>query len=183
MSRIGKKPILLPKEVEFNVSNSLVLVKGPKGELKKEINPAIKVSVEGDSICLRPVSGSNAKEVSPLWGLYRSLLKNMVKGVSVGFEKSLTFQGVGFRAVVKGSDLELSLGFTNPVVVKGPAGISFKVEKNKITVFGIDKELVGQVAAEIRKQRKPEPYHGSGIKYENEVIIKKAGKKAATATT
>ena len=132
---------------------------------------------------MRPVSGSNAKEVSPLWGLYRSLLKNMVKGVSAGFEKSLTFQGVGFRAVVKGSDLELSLGFTNPVVVKGPAGISFKVEKNKITVFGIDKELVGQVAAEIRKQRKPEPYHGSGIKYENEVIIKKAGKKAATATT
>ena len=183
MSRIGKKPILLPKEVEFNVSNSLVLVKGPKGELKKEINPAIKVSVEGDSICLRPVSGSNAKEVSPLWGLYRSLLKNMVKGVCVGFEKFLTFQGVGFRAVVRGSDLELSLGFTNPVIVKGPAGISFKVEKNKITVFGIDKELVGQVAAEIRKQRKPEPYHGSGIKYENEVIIKKAGKKAATATS
>ena len=107
----------------------------------------------------------------------------MIKGVNTGFEKNLIFQGVGFKAIVKGNGLELFLGFTNPVTIKGAEGILFKVDKNKITVSGIDKELVGQVAATIRKQRKPEPYRGSGIKYENEIIIKKAGKKAAVAAT
>ncbi len=181
MSRIGKKLILLPKGVDLKIEAGFVLVKGPKGELKKELNPKIKVEVEGENIFVKPADGANQDETSPLWGLYRSLIVNMVKGVSVGFEKALTFQGVGFKAAVKGNDLELNLGFTNPRTVKGPNGISFKVEKNKIVVSGIDKELVGQIAAEIRKQRKPEPYQGSGIKYENEVIARKAGKKAAVA--
>ncbi len=183
MSRIGKKPILLPKEVDLKVEAGFVWVKGPKGDLKKELDPKVKVETEGENIFVRPVDSGNREEISPLWGLYHSLIANMVKGVSVGFEKALTFQGVGFRASVKGSDLELSLGFTNPITIKGPSGILFKVEKNKITVSGIDKELVGRVAAEIRNQRKPEPYQGSGIKYENEVIARKAGKKAAVAAT
>lgn len=172
---------MLPKGVDLKVEAGFVLVKGAKGELKKKLDPGIKVEIEGENIFVRPVDSVNQEEIYPLWGLYHSLVANMVKGVSVGFEKALTFQGVGFRAAVKGSDLELSLGFTNPRIVKGPVGISFKVEKNKITVSGIDKELVGRLAAEIRRQRKPEPYQGSGIKYENEVIVRKAGKKAAVA--
>jgi len=181
MSRIGKKLIPLPKEVSLKISDGLILVKGPKGELKRKLDPRIKVETESENVFVKLREGSDVVSLSPLWGLYRSLVANMLKGVSVGFEKSLTFQGVGFRALNKGSDLELQLGFTNPIVIKGPEGISFKVEKNKITVSGIDKESVGQVSAEIRKQRKPEPYRGSGIKYEDEVIIKKAGKKATVA--
>ncbi|MBI2057417.1 MAG: 50S ribosomal protein L6 [Candidatus Yanofskybacteria bacterium] len=180
MSRIGKKFILLPKGVELKVQDGFIISKGPNGELKKKLDPRITVQVQAEEVFVRPKEGA-AEEVDSLWGLYRSLISNMVKGVSAPFEKILTFQGVGFRAAVKGSDLELHLGFTNPVTIKGPDGISFKVEKNKIIVSGIDKETVGQVAADIRKQRKPEPYQGSGIKYEKEVIVRKAGKKAATA--
>lgn len=183
MSRIGKKPILLPKDVSLKIEGGDVLVKGPKGELKIKVDPSIEISLEGENIFLKPAGGQNISEVSALWGLYHSLVANMVKGVASGFEKSLTFQGIGFKAVPKGSDLELSLGFTNTIVIKAPEGISFKVEKNKITVSGIDRGLVGQIAAEIRKQRKPEPYRGSGIKYEDEVIIRKAGKKAAATAS
>ncbi|HEY4484618.1 MAG TPA: 50S ribosomal protein L6 [Candidatus Paceibacterota bacterium] len=179
MSRTGKKPILLPSGVELKVQDGFVVTKGPNGELKKRLDPRILVEVQDGKVFVKPKDAN--EETAPLWGLYRSLIFNMVKGSSSQFEKILTFQGVGFRAAVKGSDLELHLGFTNPVTVKGPAGISFKVEKNKIIVSGSDKEAVGQVAAEIRKQRKPEPYQGSGIKYEKEVIVRKAGKKAAAA--
>lgn len=181
MSRIGKKTIQAPAGVEIKLESSLLKVKGPKGELNREIDSRVSVEIDGSTIRVGIKKSTGSKEESIVWGLYRSLINNMVKGVSAGFEKVLTFQGVGYRANVKGNDLELNLGFSHPKEVKGPAGVQFKVEKNKITVSGIDKELVGQVAAEIKKQRPPEPYHGSGIKYENEIIIKKAGKKAATA--
>ena len=183
MSRIGKKPIAMPKGVEFKLEGSLLKVKGPKGELQRQIDPRISIESKENEVWVGIKNKTGDKSDSIFWGLYRALINNMIKGVSVGFEKALTFQGVGYRAAVKGNDLELNLGYSHPKEVKAPAGIQFKVEKNKITVSGIEKDLVGQVAAEIKKQRPPEPYHGSGIKYENEIIIKKAGKKAATAAT
>ena len=180
MSRIGKKPIQIPSGVEIKLDGSVLKVKGPKGELNREIDPRIVLQMADQTVKVTVKNKMGDKRGSILWGLYRSLINNMIKGVSTGFEKALTFQGVGYRATVKGNDLELNLGFSHPKEVKGPPGIQFKVEKNKITVAGIEKDLVGQVAAEIKKQRPPEPYRGSGIKYESEVIIKKAGKKAAT---
>lgn len=181
MSRIGKKTIEVPKGVEIKLEGNLIRVKGPKGELSREIDSQVLVKVEDGKISVGINQEKAGKDSSVFWGLYRSLINNMVKGVSVGFEKVLTFQGVGYRAAVKGSELELHLGFNEPRQIKAPAGIEFKVEKNKITVSGMEKEMVGQVAAEIKKQRPPEPYQGSGIKYEDEIIVKKAGKKAATA--
>lgn len=180
MSRIGKKLIQVPSGVEIKLDGSLLRIKGPKGELTRTIDSRVAVEVEGQNIKVGVKKLTGDKSESIFWGLYRSLINNMVQGVSAGFEKVLTFQGVGYRATVKENDLELNLGYSHPKEVKGPPGIRFKVEKNKITVSGIDKELVGQVAAEIKKQRLPEPYQLSGIKYEKEVIIKKAGKKAAT---
>lgn len=181
MSRIGKKIIPVPGGVEISLDGFLLKVRGPKGQLERTIDPQITVEVADQMVKVGLKNDLQNKQQSILWGLYRALINNMIKGVSTGFEKALTFQGVGYRANIKGSDLELNLGFSHPKEVKAPAGIQFKVEKNKITVSGIEKDLVGQVAAEIKKQRPPEPYHGSGIKYENEIIIKKAGKKAATA--
>lgn len=181
MSRIGKKTIEVPKGVEVKLEGTLLKVKGPKGELSREIDPRVSVKMEEGQVVVGVNQENLSRESSVFWGLYRSLINNMIKGVNVGFEKALTFQGVGYRATVKGNDLELHLGFNEPREIKAPAGISFKVEKNRIVVSGIEKDLVGQVAAEIKKQRPPEPYQGSGIKYEDEVIIKKAGKKAATA--
>ncbi len=171
----------MPKGVEAKLEGSLLKIKGPKGELSREIEPRISVEIKENEILVGVKKETGGKEDSIFWGLYRALINNMIKGVSVGFDKVLTFQGVGYRATVKGNDLELNLGYSHPKEVKAPAGIQFKVEKNKITVSGIEKDLVGQMAAEIKKQRPPEPYQLSGIKYENEVIIKKAGKKAATA--
>lgn len=181
MSRIGKKPIAVPSGVEVKLEGVLFKAKGPKGELRRPIDQRIGVEFKDGQVWVFVKNETGTKQDHVFWGLYRSLINNMIKGVSAGFEKVLTFQGVGYRATVKGNDLELNLGFSHPKEVKGPEGIQFKVEKNKIIVSGIDKELVGQVAAEIKKQRPPEPYQLSGIKYEKEVIIKKAGKKAATA--
>lgn len=180
MSRIGKKTINLPKGVELKLDDNFVVAKGPKGELKKNLDPRIEIVIESDKV--RVKLKEEEKGLSALWGLYRSLVANMIKGVEQGFERVLTFQGVGFRVAVVGSNLELNLGFSHPIKYEAPTGISFKVEKNKIMVMGIDRELVGQVAASIRSFRKPEPYQGSGIKYAEEIIIKKAGKKAATTT-
>ena len=181
MSRIGKKTIIVPSGVEVKLEGSLIKVKGPKGELSREIDPRVTVKLEDGKVSVGISKENMSKESPVFWGLFRSLINNMIKGVSVGFQKILTFQGVGYRAAVKGNDLELHLGFNEPREIKAPLGIEFKVEKNKIIVSGIEKDLVGQVAAEVKKQRPPEPYHGSGIKYEDEIIVKKAGKKAATA--
>lgn len=178
MSRIGKKPIQIPQGVEVRLEGRKLVVKGPKGELSREIPEVVDFKIENGLavVSLKTNSSKNAN----LWGLGRALLAIMVKGVSEGFEKSLEFNGVGFKAQVKGDSLEMGLGYTHPVVINAPKGISFQIEKNVITVKGVDKEVVGQVAALIRASRLPEPYKGTGIKYKGEVILRKAGKKAAT---
>ncbi|HEY4507235.1 MAG TPA: 50S ribosomal protein L6 [Candidatus Paceibacterota bacterium] len=181
MSRIGKKKIKLPDGVEVKIEGVLVRVKGPKGELEREMPQGLDIVVENGFLSVG-LSGDLSKNRSNynFWGLGRALLASMIEGVSKGFEKNLEFTGVGFRAQVKGDSIELNLGFTNPVIIKGPTGVTFVVEKNLIRVTGIDKEKVGQTAALIRDARPPEPYKGTGIKYQGEVILRKAGKKAAT---
>ncbi|OHB17687.1 MAG: 50S ribosomal protein L6 [Parcubacteria group bacterium RIFCSPLOWO2_01_FULL_40_65] len=185
MSRIGKQPIKIPENVEIKISVNSILVKGPKGEISKNLHPNVIVEEKDGEILVKPKNDS--KESRALWGTYRSLINNMVKGVKDGFEKVLIYEGIGFKSEVKsdsliesGKILELNVGFTHSVKVPAPKGIDFKVEKNQITVSGIDKELVGQVAADIRKVKPPEPYKGKGIRYKDEIILRKAGKKAAT---
>ena len=180
MSKIGKKPILIPKGVEIKIDGSFVSAKGPKGGLKLQLPAGLDIKMEEDRLTLAPKNMN--KESRALWGLGSALTRNTLKGVSEGFEKVLEFQGVGYKAVVKGvNGLELGLGYSHPISYTAPEGITFKVEKNSITVQGIDKETVGKVAAEIRSFREPEPYKGSGIRYKNEVITRKAGKKAVAS--
>ncbi|OGN28014.1 MAG: 50S ribosomal protein L6 [Candidatus Yanofskybacteria bacterium RIFCSPLOWO2_01_FULL_49_17] len=179
MSKIGKKPIIIPDKVEINVSSGSVTVKGPKGTLTKKLPAKVSVAVSDKVLNIRPETVDRQGKMA--WGLARALVQNMILGVSEGFEKVLEFQGVGYKATVKGNDLELGLGYSHPVTVHGPEGVTFKTEKNSICIQGADKELVGKVAAEIRSHRKPEPYKGSGIRYVGEHVRRKAGKKAATA--
>jgi len=181
MSKIGKKPIEIPKGVEIKINGSSVSVKGPKGELSDNFDSSVSIVVEGDSLSVRSKEGLSDKNKKALWGLTRSLIMNMIKGVTQGFEKKLEFEGVGYKASVKGDQLELSLGYSHQIYIKAPVGITFNVEKSVIKVSGIDNELVGHVAAEIKSKRLPEPYKGKGIRYQGEVIRRKAGKKAATA--
>ena len=179
MSRIGRAPITIPAGVTVKVGeDNLVSVKGPKGELSRKINQDMKVTVEGNTITVeRP---SDDKTHRSLHGLSRTLINNMVVGVTDGFSKNLEINGVGYRAQKQGKNLNLSLGFSHPVVVEPPAGINFEVPSaNAITVSGIDKELVGAVAAKIRSYREPEPYKGKGIKYAGEHIRRKEGKAGA----
>jgi len=176
MSRIGKKPIEITDGVKVEVSENEVKVSGPKGELKQTFSPEIKIDVKDGKVLIAPKSELQ-KKARGLWGLYRALIANMIEGVSKGFEKKLEIEGVGFKAAVAGDKLVLNLGFVNPVEVKKPEGIAFLVEKNVITVSGIDKQLVGETAAIIRKQKKAEPYKGKGIKYQGEKIRRKEGKK------
>lgn len=176
MSRIGKLPIELPDKVEVAIEDGKVTVKGPKGELTKIINSKIKVEKNGNIVTVSNVS--NSKDSNALWGLYRSLIFNMVKGVSQGFEKKLEVNGVGYRATQEKNKLVLNLGYSHPIEFVLPEYVEAKVEKNIITLSSFDKQLVGQVAANIRKIRKPEPYKGKGIKYVDEVIRRKAGKTA-----
>jgi len=175
MSRIGKLPIPLPTGVTVEINGQDVAVKGTKGELKITVSEPIKVSQEdGNVIVSRPDDEAVSKS---LHGLTRSLIANNVQGVSEGFTKNLEIVGTGYRAAAKGSDLELSLGFSHPVIVTPPAGVSLAVEGNtKIIVSGIDKQAVGEMAANIRKLRKPEPYKGKGVRYEGERVRRKAGK-------
>ena len=183
MSRIGKKSIPIPSGVEIKIDGQIVSAKGPKGELKQELPAVLEVKKNDDRISIEPKNKTLAdREISKLWGLNRAIVSNMIKGVSEGFKKELEFSGVGFKAQVKGTDLELNLGYTNPVVIRGLNGVTFQVEKNTIAVSGLDKELVGRVAAEVRAARLPEPYKGTGIKYKGEVIRRKAGKKAVTTS-
>jgi len=177
MSHIGKKLIKIPEGIEIKLENDFIIIKGPKGEIKNRLRPEIKVEIENKEIKLKPVIFH--KESKALWGTYRSLIANMVEGATKGFSKSLELVGVGYRANLEGKDLILSLGYSHLIKIKAPAGIDFKVEKNTITVSGIDKQLVGQIAAEIREKRKPEPYKGKGVRYKGEIIKRKAGKKAA----
>jgi large subunit ribosomal protein L6 len=175
MSRIGKLPIDLPAGVSVTVDGQAVTVKGPKGELSLTVAEPIRVSVEENTVTVsRPDDESSSKA---LHGLTRTLIANNVHGVSQGFSKNLEIVGTGYRAAAKGSSIELALGFSHPVVVNPPAGITLTVEGNtKIVVSGIDKQAVGEVAANIRKIRKPEPYKGKGVRYEGERVRRKAGK-------
>jgi len=180
MSRVGKKPILIPENVEVKIDGQKVAVKGPKGELLKEIRPEVKIELKEEKIFV--FSQGDTKKIRALWGLSRSLLANMIKGVTEDYEKKLEIEGLGFKASLDGEDLVLSVGFTNPVKIKAPAGIKFSVDKNVVTVSGADKELVGQIASKIRKTNPPEPYKGKGIRYAGEVIRRKVGKKVAVTT-
>lgn len=176
MSRIGKQPIIIPNGVAVSISDGRVVIKGPKGEVARNIRPEISVEVKDGNIIVLPVKPG--KKTPAFWGLTRALLAHAVEGVSNGFEKKLEIEGVGYRAQMDGKDLVLSLGFSHPVRVSPPAGIEFKVEKNTVTVSGFAKEAVGETAAHIRALKKPEPYKGKGIRYMGEVVRRKAGKKA-----
>ena len=178
MSRIGKKPISLPNAVEVTVDGNLITVKGPKGVLTQALPEGIGVQVEDNQIQVtRP---NDSKTVCAYHGLSRALVANMVEGVTNGFEKKLELIGVGYRSQMQGKKLVISIGFSHPVEVDAPEGIEFEVPAaTKITIKGIDKQLVGNTAAHIRAIRKPEPYKGKGIKYDNEVIRRKAGKSGA----
>jgi len=178
MSRIGKKPIEIPPGVEVNIEGQRITVKGPKGNLSREIPPEIKVKSQGVQILLSPQI--ETKKTKAFWGLFRSLISNMVKGVTEGFEKKLEIEGLGFKAQVAGNDLELFVGFTHSVKIKAPENIKFSVEKNVIAVSGPDLEKVSQTAARIRKAKPAEPYKGKGIKYLGEQIRRKVGKKVVT---
>jgi len=176
MSKIGKQPISIPAGVEVKLDGNLVVAKGVKGELKREIDPVIKIEKKEEQLILSPAK--KTKKTSALWGLSRMLVANMLEGVAKGFEKKLELEGIGYRVALQGGNLVLGLGYSHPVEFRAPGGIEFKVEKNAITVSGINKETVGQTAADIRKLRPPEPYKGKGIRYAGEVIKLKAGKKA-----
>lgn len=177
MSRIGKKPIALPEKVEIKVSPSnLVEVKGPKGTLSYQISKLVKVEKKDKNV---EISGGTDRVGRSIWGLSRTLVSNMIQGVSGGFKKELEFNGVGYKAAVNGTTLQLNLGHSHQIDYKLPKGIEVKVLKNVIEVHGADKELVGFVAAEIRAYRPHEPYKGKGMKYVGEKVIRKAGKTGA----
>lgn len=178
MSRIGAQPIPIPASVRVDIADGAVTVAGPRGTLTREIVQEIGIAVAGDTIVLSPRIDS--RRTSALWGLMRALVANMVRGVSLGFEKKLEYEGIGYRAAMEGTTLVMQLGFSHPVRFVAPQGIVLKVERNTITVSGADKEAVGLAAASIRAYKKPEPYKGKGIRYQGEVIRRKVGKKGAT---
>ena len=175
MSRIGRRPIAIPSGVEIDLRGSHITVRGPKGELQRTLPAAMRVHVDAAQVTVeRP---SEAKPHRELHGLTRTLVANMVEGVTNGYRKSLEISGVGYRAQKVGDNLQLSLGYSHPVDVEAPAGISFEIESpTRLSVVGIDKQLVGEVAARVRSQRKPEPYKGKGVRYVGEQVRRKAGK-------
>ncbi|HEX9236845.1 MAG TPA: 50S ribosomal protein L6 [Actinomycetota bacterium] len=180
MSRIGRQPIAVPSGVEVRVEGATVAVTGPRGSLERSFHPDMLIRLEDSTLSVQRPSEERLHR--SLHGLTRSLLANMVEGVTSGFERRLEIVGVGYRVALKGRDLELALGFSHPVTVPAPEGIEFEVPApNRVVVRGIDKQLVGEVAANIRKIRKPEPYKGKGVRYEGEYVRKKAGKAAKGA--
>ena len=174
MSRIGKVPVNIPEKVEVSIKNNVVTVKGAKGTLTSTLNDNVVAVIEGKIINVKPKTDSATARAQ--WGTARTQINNMVVGVSTGFVKSLEFTGVGYKAAVSGTTLNLSLGYSHTIDYVLPAGISAKVNKNVIDIEGANKELVGQVAAKVRSFREPEPYKGKGVRYTDETIIRKAGK-------
>ena len=175
MSKVGKLPVASPAGVTVNVANGLISVKGPKGELKQSFHDEIDIKVEGTEVVL--TTKNNAKQTNAYHGLYRSLINNMVKGVTDGFTKTLVITGVGYRAEVKGKELVMNLGYSSDYIAIIPEGLTVVATPDgKLTVSGINKQLVGEFCSQIRKLRKPEPYKGKGIRYETEVIRRKVGK-------
>lgn len=177
MSRIGKKEIQIPKGVKVTRNGANISVVGTKGSITREFRDDIEIKIEADLITLNPKR--NDKFSKSLWGTYASHLMNMIKGVEAPYEKKLILEGVGFKSELKGKELHLALGFSHPVVVVVPDGLTATVEKNNLTFTGIDKELVGSFTAEVRALKKPEPYKGKGFRYHDEVIRRKQGKKTA----
>ena len=175
MSKVGKLPVALPAGVTVTVADNVMTVKGPKGELKQPFSSNIKIDVQSNEVVLSTLN--ETKQAGADHGLYRSLLNNMVKGVSEGFTKTLVITGVGYRAEVKGKELVMNLGYSSDYIVIIPNGVTVTTTPDgKVTVAGIDKQLVGEFCSQIRKLRKPEPYKGKGIRYDNEVIRRKVGK-------
>ncbi|MEK7647044.1 MAG: 50S ribosomal protein L6 [Patescibacteria group bacterium] len=179
MSRIGKKPISIPSGVTVAVEDGMVQVKGPKGNMSRQFRDDINIAVKDNEVVCSVRKDS--KLAFTLWGTYASHIQNMIEGVTQGFVKKLEIEGIGYKAKEENGKLILNLGFSHPVEVLAPEGIKFTVEKNLITVSGIDKELVGEMAAKIRAHKKPDPYKGKGIHYLGEIIRRKAGKKAAAS--
>ena len=177
MSRLGKNPIEITSGATVTVTDHTVTIKGAKGELSKTFRPEISIEVKDNAIVLTPKGDSVF--VRSLWGTVGSHVRNMMEGVTKGFEKKLILEGVGFKSAVAGSSLDLALGFSHPVKVAIPAGLTVTADKNIITISGIDKELVGQFSAHVRSLKKPEPYKGKGFRYDGEVIRRKQGKKSA----
>ena len=178
MSRIGKQPIKIPSGVDVTITDGVIHVKGPKGELSQRLHPMVIVAQE-DGVLTVSVKDPAELAQKALWGLFRKLIANMVVGTTDGFLKKLEINGVGYKAEMKGKMLVLQLGYSHPIEFTVPAGLEIFVEKNVVTITGADRQVVGQTAAEIRSLRKPEPYKGKGIKYQDEIIRRKAGKTAA----
>lgn len=174
MSRIGKLPVEVPDKVEVKIDGVLVTVKGPKGQLEQSFTNDVKIELKDKEVSVNPVDES--QKARAMWGTTRTIINNMIQGVTTGFTKSLEFNGVGYKAAVKGDELEMNLGYSHPISYKLPEGVSAKVQKNVIEISGSSKELVGFVAAKVRSFRPPEPYKGKGVKYSDETIIRKAGK-------
>jgi len=178
MSRVGKQTVIIPAGTEANLSGIVFSVKGPKGSLTRSFPGEVNLHINGNEITFTPKKEGN-RTINALWGTYASHVKNMVIGVNEGYTKKLILEGVGFKSEVVGNSLNLALGFSHPVKITIPAGLTVTAEKNNITVVGIDKELVGSFTAMVRANKKPEPYKGKGFRYGDEVIRRKQGKKAA----
>ena len=176
MSRIGKQPIVIPAGTEVSVTDNVISVKGKGGELQKNLHDDVSIVVEGDSVVVTPKNETRAAQA--LWGTFSSHMKNMISGVNTPFEKKLFVEGVGFKVDLSGSKLVLNVGFSHPVEIMVPEELDVSVEKNEITIKGANKEVVGQFAADVRSTKKPEPYKGKGIRYHDEVIRRKEGKRA-----
>ena len=177
MSRIGKKEITIPSGTEVLVAGNEITIKGKVGTLKKILHPAIIIAVEGGNVKVNPANSSRLAQA--LWGTYAAHVRNMIQGVNQPFEKKLQVEGVGFRAEISGKTLKLNIGFSHPVVVNVPEGLTVSIDKNIISVSGPNKEQVGEFSATVRAMKKPEPYKGKGIRYEGEVVRQKQGKKVA----
>ncbi|MBI4079645.1 50S ribosomal protein L6 [Candidatus Kaiserbacteria bacterium] len=179
MSRIGKRPIQIPSGTEVSVASHELTVKGKGGTLKRAVHPAVAITVSGSEVTVAPAADNRLARA--LWGTYAAHVRNMIAGVNTPFTKKLVVEGIGYRAEIAGKELKLSVGFSHPVLVPVPEGVTVSVDKGIITVAGPDKEKIGQFAAAVRATRKPEPYKGKGIRYEDEVVRRKQGKKAAVA--
>jgi large subunit ribosomal protein L6 len=177
MSRIGKKPVVIPGGVQVSLKDSIVAVKGPKGELKRSLPEGVKVQVDKTAITV--ARDSDEPSIRARHGLVRALLNNMIEGVTKGFERKLEINGVGYKAEIAGDKVNLALGYSHPIAYQLPKGVTAKVEKNLLTLAGIDRELLGQTAAKVRSFRPPEPYKGKGVKYIEETIKRKVGKTGA----
>ncbi len=177
MSRLGKKPVALPKGVAATITDGVLTITGPKGTLTRVIRPEVTMTIADEVVTLAPKAGNELAK--KLWGTYAAHVRNMITGVTDGYTRILELEGVGYRAEVKGKQIVLSVGFSHPVPLDIPEGVSATVEKSVVTLTGIDKDVLGQFAANVRKVKAPEPYKGKGIRYRGEFIIRKQGKKAA----